>query len=558
MIARRTILVFVGVMLLFSFSQAADPNPFDLVYPFDDYTSPFPDVPLGWDAAVDPDGDDVFYDVYVSTNVDPTTVPAVATGLTSPYFLFEGGVSGSVYYWTVEAYDAGLTPVGANQVWSFSVDSPDFSVVYPGWSMFSVPLYPDDPTTSVVLGDDIDEFYQVFGFNYTQGWFQPEELELGVGYWLQIVNPGEASWNLTVTGTAEVNPFDIELEFFGWNFIGTPFDFPVLLSDVDVTHDGVVYDWADAVAHGIVHDAVYTLRIYWEGWNTYGFYATDRLVPFGGYYMLPLVDDVEITIPPIAAPIAPDADSELDDVATDHWTLEMNVVSGNTIHARPALGVRSAATTGFDAAYDVEELPGSPAEEGSVEASFLRGERSLYRDLVGEIAMDGQAQWELVVTADTAGELTLLWPDQHRTVPEGYSITLQDVATGQTVDMRDVISHSFQHQSGERSFLVTVAANATDVGEGVVGQPERFALESAYPNPFNAMTTLRYSLVQSGQVELAVYNTAGRRVAELASGTRQAGAHQVSWDAQGLSTGMYFVHLRSGGQSDMLKVMLIK
>jgi len=54
-------------------------------------------------------------------------------------------------------------------------------------------------------------------------------------------------------------------------------------------------------------------------------------------------------------------------------------------------------------------------------------------------------------------------------------------------------------------------------------RPQRFTLEQNFPNPFNSSTVIRFELPQSGEVELAVYNLAGQKVAALARGARQAG-----------------------------------
>jgi hypothetical protein len=72
------------------------------------------------------------------------------------------------------------------------------------------------------------------------------------------------------------------------------------------------------------------------------------------------------------------------------------------------------------------------------------------------------------------------------------------------------------------------------------GQPDAFHLHQNYPNPFNTATVIRYDLPEVAHVKLAVYDLAGRRVALLVDGFRDAGVHRVLFDASGLASGIYF------------------
>jgi hypothetical protein len=83
-------------------------------------------------------------------------------------------------------------------------------------------------------------------------------------------------------------------------------------------------------------------------------------------------------------------------------------------------------------------------------------------------------------------------------------------------------------------------------------------MDQNYPNPFNPTTQIRFALSQSQQVSLSVYNMAGQRVAQLVNSTLNAGRHQVTFDAQGLSSGVYFYRLITNDQVITRKMMLIK
>ncbi|MEX2363818.1 MAG: T9SS type A sorting domain-containing protein, partial [Balneolaceae bacterium] len=89
--------------------------------------------------------------------------------------------------------------------------------------------------------------------------------------------------------------------------------------------------------------------------------------------------------------------------------------------------------------------------------------------------------------------------------------------------------------------------------------PNQITLEQNYPNPFNPTTVISYQLAVNSLVNLEVFDVMGRKVAVLVDGERKsAGSHQVTFDASGLSSGMYFYRLQSAGQTFTQKMMLVK
>lgn len=69
------------------------------------------------------------------------------------------------------------------------------------------------------------------------------------------------------------------------------------------------------------------------------------------------------------------------------------------------------------------------------------------------------------------------------------------------------------------------------------------SLEPAFPNPFEASTSVRFHLGQPRAVRLVAYDLLGREVAILAEGARAAGTHAVPFDARGLPAGLYVIRL---------------
>ncbi|MFQ5870433.1 MAG: T9SS type A sorting domain-containing protein, partial [Candidatus Zixiibacteriota bacterium] len=79
-----------------------------------------------------------------------------------------------------------------------------------------------------------------------------------------------------------------------------------------------------------------------------------------------------------------------------------------------------------------------------------------------------------------------------------------------------------------------------------------------YPNPFNAVTNISYSLAEAGNVSLKVYDISGRLVETLVNGPREAGEHIVTWDASKVSSGVYFYKLSAGDYTLTKKMNLLR
>ena len=88
--------------------------------------------------------------------------------------------------------------------------------------------------------------------------------------------------------------------------------------------------------------------------------------------------------------------------------------------------------------------------------------------------------------------------------------------------------------------------------------PNKVELYQNYPNPFNPVTVISYQLPVNSAVSLKVFDLLGREVAVLVDGRMSAGTHEVSFDARGLSSGMYFYRLEANGEVLTKRLTLIK
>jgi N-acetylmuramoyl-L-alanine amidase len=97
----------------------------------------------------------------------------------------------------------------------------------------------------------------------------------------------------------------------------------------------------------------------------------------------------------------------------------------------------------------------------------------------------------------------------------------------------------------------------TSVDQSVV-QPYVYSVQQNFPNPFNPVTTIRFSIAKSGKTELVVYDMLGREVATLLNAVVEPGEYMTQWDASTASSGLYFYALRSGEYAAVKRMLVVK
>jgi uncharacterized repeat protein (TIGR02543 family) len=88
--------------------------------------------------------------------------------------------------------------------------------------------------------------------------------------------------------------------------------------------------------------------------------------------------------------------------------------------------------------------------------------------------------------------------------------------------------------------------------------PTEFALQQNYPNPFNPTTTIRYAIPTDSHVTLLVFNALGQEISELVNNEKSAGFYDVTFDAAGLASGVYFYRIQAGNFVQTRKLMVVK
>ncbi len=105
---------------------------------------------------------------------------------------------------------------------------------------------------------------------------------------------------------------------------------------------------------------------------------------------------------------------------------------------------------------------------------------------------------------------------------------------------------------------IVVSDTVTSIGFSSADLPQTFNLYQNHPNPFNPSTTIQYDLANSGKVSLSVYDVLGRKIAALVDKSQNAGSYSVNWDAENLSSGIYFYRLEVTSPEIKNEIVFIK
>ncbi len=179
-----------------------------------------------------------------------------------------------------------------------------------------------------------------------------------------------------------------------------------------------------------------------------------------------------------------------------------------------------------------------------------------------------------IANVNTLGQVVLNWETATEVNNQGFEIERRTETSeyrtigfvegfGTTTEPKSYIYTDVTAENGINYYrLKQVDFNGTyeyssEIEVDVTG-PLTFDLAQNYPNPFNPSTSIKYSVPESGNIRLSVFNIVGEEVAVLVDGFSQAGFYEVTFDASNLSTGVYLYKLQSANSVQTKKMMLLK
>jgi photosystem II stability/assembly factor-like uncharacterized protein len=175
------------------------------------------------------------------------------------------------------------------------------------------------------------------------------------------------------------------------------------------------------------------------------------------------------------------------------------------------------------------------------------------------------------VTVDE-NNVTLSWKTETETNNSGFEIQRKSIdwerigfveGNGTTTEEN---SYSFvdknlaagKHQYRLKQIDYDGSFEFSDIVEVEILSPIEFSLSQNYPNPFNPTTTIQYSIPESGNVKLIVYNSLGEQVSTLVNDFKESGNYQVEFDATNLSSGIYYYSLQINSFVETRKMILLR
>jgi hypothetical protein len=110
-----------------------------------------------------------------------------------------------------------------------------------------------------------------------------------------------------------------------------------------------------------------------------------------------------------------------------------------------------------------------------------------------------------------------------------------------------------------RDFLFSSGDSTAPTEEVLSGLPSDFEITSAYPNPFNPVSTIHLNVPISDHVKVGVFNLLGQEITILLEAELEAGAHKMQFDGNSFGSGLYIIRAESSfGFHSTQKVMLLK
>ncbi|MFH2056084.1 MAG: FlgD immunoglobulin-like domain containing protein [bacterium] len=392
------------------------------------------------------------------------------------------------------------------------VDSICFDLV-PGWQLISWNLDTETDDIATLFADILDKLDVVLSFESGALTFDPDLMEFSTlqtadhlhGYWVRM---NEAA-QLCLTGDPVDPQTPIMLES-NWNLAGY---LPDSDFEIEIALGSIFEDFEVGLGFeggGLVYDSDHPEL------------ATLTTLRHGYGYWLRVAQPATLVYP-VASPVP------------------LIVQQDNLMKAALVPEGVNPSPEWIDAYASELTVDGVPLEPGAV-VSFYDSEDNLCGR--GTISDNGVLPFTPIYRDYPASPT-----DEGANVDETLKIRVNDAPVAQQLVWT---------ARGDRVELLQLSSVS-----GAATLPDRFSLGQNHPNPFNPETVISFSLPQSGQVKLEVFNILGERVLVLADELLPAGNYRYTWDgkdsqARRAPSGIYLYRLSAAGLSSTRKMLLLK
>ncbi len=363
------------------------------------------------------------------------------------------------------------------------------------WNIVSLPVIPLDTRKSVLYPTALSD-----AFAYQGTYAVAESLQPGWGYWMKF----DGVQTIPIGGLPMSQDSVTAAE--GWNLIGS--------ITQPVAAAGLLSDPPGIMLPGIFKYAG-------------GYSFADTIVPGSGYWVkttqagrIIIASLMEQNPKKAAAPVLS---------GFDRLTIRDDRGGCQSLYIEESAGTNATGST---------ELPPVPPP-GSFDARFKSGKYL-------ESMAPGDSRAIRVALPSASSRAAVAW-EIRPTDPAGYTLA-------------DRSGHQWGLTGKGDLNLPTASSDAFELllARPQRGLPLQFALEQNYPNPFNPATDIRYRISETRFVVLRVYDLLGREIATLVNEPKPPGDYVVRWNAEGISSGVYFYRLLAGSFSASRMMCLMR
>ncbi len=549
-----------GTYWSFSVDIYQPPDPFSLISPDAEDTCWTLDTLFTWQRTFDPDPYDtwVHYDVWLDTLADLSTAILVGDSIPDTVFQFLNLLDYKTYYWTVRATDSNTGGTRASDTLHFQTYLPEspgaFSLAFPHdssrvdedtvtvrWLSSNEPD-PNDLITYHVEWSIDPTFADFNSATTTDTFFTITEIAENLSSlcdrmnWEldELADDQTVYWRVWAVDLFELVTWALPGET-GWSFEvyipQPPNTFGLIAPADEIVMDQLSwqFEWDNTIDPDPGDSIVYELEI-----STNEFFIDTMVVYYHAgeshHHHVPFLGD-----------------------DTDYWW-RVHAIDTNTN------GIYSNETRTFHTAMPERPTPFElldPADGDTLASEVeLAWSMSWDPDPGEDVSFDAV----FTLTLDDESDTTLVFPALSDTL---YSASLPDslnleywedymhvdwfvqaISAGDTVE-------SDQH------FEFVLEPNSSVPEAEFTGIPSTYEIAAAYPNPFNSSISIVIALPEQTDLSVEVYNLLGEKVADLHMGTVAAGYRQLVWNAQNMSSGIYFIRAQVPGKLNQLRKVIL-
>jgi len=361
-------------------------------------------------------------------------------------------------------------------------------------------------------------------------------------------SPNSSATSISVSGAVNANPgITINPNDEAWTLVGNPF--------------ASSFDWDNIASSNNIYSNAQVWNPGTSAWVTTS--SNSVIAPFQSFF----VQTFDPTDPSLN--IGEGAKAAGDTFYGKRLEIPKLIIAASSDHLRDEIVIRlhGDAEMGHDR-YDASKL--TPMNSEFVALSVDKG-GSYSVQTVPET--DDILEFPLILEKSSTGTVTLSLRES--SLPAGYTVELVDLqedkvyAVNNDMEIEVFIEKAdkaapedgspkpllYESSKEARFNLILISGETTSLEDNQIATKTK--LHNNYPNPFNPATTMSYSLPQSAEITLEVFNMMGQRIALIDQGVKPAGMHNAQWNAVGKASGVYFYRLTVNGQALSPKAMTL-